>query len=190
MDRRKVAGYWVGGVFTAPEASLSCSYYSHPCRDGGRLHELYDSDKKVSKKVEEAKGRLEVAMVDGELQGIQDLIRALLREEEVWKERRRREEAAGGDDMEDTAFVEEAGSSEEVGVRVELGKRRKVAKQRRFSGIGVREVQDWMLRRWRRSGSGACVLLLCSVMRKVLDFRMRIQVEQPFVLLHLLVIQF
>ena len=113
-----------------------------------RLHELYDSEKKVDKKVEEAKGRLEtaraqvveaeegMAKVDGELQGIQDQITALLKEEEDRKERRRKEEETGGDDMEDTAFVEEAGSSEEVGVRVEVGKRRKVARQGRFSGGG------------------------------------------------------
>ena len=57
------------------------------------------------------------------LQGIQDQIEALPREEEERKERRRREEEeAGGDDMEDTVFVDEAGSSEEVGVRVEVGK--------------------------------------------------------------------
>ena len=101
-----------------------------------RLHELYDSEKKVSKKEEEAKGRQETARakvteaeegmtkVDGELQGIER------------KERRRKEDQAGGDDMEDTVFAEEAGSSEEVGVRVEVGKRRKVAKQRRFFGRG------------------------------------------------------
>ena len=51
--------------------------------------------------------------------------------------------------MEDSAVVEEAGSSEEVGVRVEVGKRRKVASQGRFSGGAgwVREVEDWMLRK-------------------------------------------
>ena len=50
--------------------------------------------------------------------------------------------------MEDSAFVEEAGSSEEVGVRVEVGKRRKVARQGVFPGAGwVREVEDWMLRK-------------------------------------------
>ena len=87
-----------------------------------RLHELYDSEKKVSKRVEEAKGRLEkartkvmeeeegMAKVDGELQGIKDQTKALLKEEEERKERRRREEEAGGDDMEDSAFVKEAGS--------------------------------------------------------------------------------
>ena len=73
-----------------------------------------------------------MAKVDGELQGIEDQIKAHLREEEERKERRRREEEAGGDDMEDSAFFEEAGSSEEVGVRVE-----KVARQGRFSGSGV-----------------------------------------------------
>ena len=83
-----------------------------------RLHEFFDSEKKVSQKVEEAKGRLEVARaevmeaeegmaeVDGEFQGIQEQIKALLREEEERKERRRREEEAGGDDMEDTVYVE------------------------------------------------------------------------------------
>ena len=113
-----------------------------------RHHELYDSEKKVNKRVEEAKGRLEtarakvmeaeegMAKVDGELQGIQDQIKALLKEEEDRKERRRKAEEAGGGDVEDTAFVEEAGSSEEVGVRVEVGKRRKVARQWRFSGCG------------------------------------------------------
>ena len=60
-------------------------------------------------------------------------MKALLKEDEDRKERRRKEEEAGGDDMEDTAFVEEAGSSEEVGFR-EVGKRRKVARQGRFSG--------------------------------------------------------
>ena len=71
-----------------------------------RLHERYDSEKKVTKKVEEAKGRLEtarakvmeaeegMAKVDGELQGIQDQIKALLKEEEGRKERRRKEEEA------------------------------------------------------------------------------------------------
>ena len=110
-----------------------------------RLHELYDSEKKVNKKVEEAKGRLETALAnvmeaeegmaraDGELQGIQDQIKALLKEEEDRKERRRKEEEAGGDDMEDTAFVEEEGSSEELGLR-EVGKRRKVARQGFFCG--------------------------------------------------------
>ena len=78
-----------------------------------------------------------MAKVDGELQGIKDQIEALLKEEEERKERRRREEEAGGDDMEDSAFVEEAGSSEVVGVRVEVGQRRKVARQGRFSGSGV-----------------------------------------------------
>ena len=113
-----------------------------------RLHEFYDSEKKVSKRVEEAKGRLEkagslvmeeeerMAKVDGELEGIKDQIKALLKGEEERKERRRREEEVGGDDMEDSAFVEEAGSSEEVGVRVEVGKRRKVAKQGRLGGFG------------------------------------------------------
>ena len=104
--------------------------------------------------MEEAKGRLEtarskvmeaeegMAKVDGEFQGIQDQMKALLKEEEDRKERRRKEEEAGCDDMEDTAFVEEAGSSEEVGVRVEVGKRRKVARQGRFSG-GERELGRW-----------------------------------------------
>ena len=122
-----------------------------------RLHELYDSEKKVNKKVEEAKGRLEtarakvmeaeegMAKVDGELQGIQDQIKALLKEEEDRKERRRKEEEeAGGDDMEDTAFVEEAGSSEELGVRVEVGKR-KVARQGRFSGGGRERLGRWQV---------------------------------------------
>ena len=52
-----------------------------------RLHELYDSEKKVNKKVEEAKGRLETARAkvmeaeegmagaDGELHGIQNQIK-------------------------------------------------------------------------------------------------------------------
>ena len=109
------------------------------------LHELYDSEKKVSKKVEEAKGRLEtapakvmeeeegMAKVDGELQGIKDQIKALLKEEEERKEMRRREEEAVGDDMEDSAFVEEAGALRRLGV---------------FLGVGeAREVEDWMLRR-------------------------------------------
>ena len=39
--------------------------------------------------------------------------------------------------MDDSAFVEEAGSSEEVGVRVEFGKRRKVAREGRFFWGGV-----------------------------------------------------
>ena len=99
-----------------------------------RLHELYDSEKKVTEKVETAKERLVMeaeegmAEVDGELKGIQEQIKALLKEDEDRKERRRKEEQVGGDDMEDTAVVEEAGSSEEVGVRVEVGKRRKVAR--------------------------------------------------------------
>ena len=109
-----------------------------------RLRELYDSEKKVNKKVEEAKGRLEaaraevveaeeeMARADGELQRIQGQIKALLKEEEDRKERCRKEEEAGGDDMEDTALVEE-GSSNEVGFR-EVGKRRKFARQGRFSG--------------------------------------------------------
>ena len=112
-----------------------------------RFQELHDSEKKVSKRVEEARGRLEkagtevmeeeegMAKVDGELHGIKDQIKALLKEEEERKDRRRREEEAGGDDMEDSAFVEEAGSFEEVGVRVEVGRRR-VARQGRFSGAG------------------------------------------------------
>ena len=78
-----------------------------------------------------------MAKVDGELQGIKDQSKAHPREEEERKERRWRKEEAGGDDLEDSAFVEEAGSSEEVGVRVEVGKRRKVARQGRFSGSGV-----------------------------------------------------
>ena len=116
----------------------------------------------MSKRAGEAKGRLEkartkvmeeeegMAKVDGELKGIKDQIKALLllKEEEERKERRRREEEAGGDDMEDSAFVEEAGSSEEVAVRVEVGKRRKVARQGRFSGVQrALEVEDWMLRK-------------------------------------------
>ena len=104
--------------------------------------------KRCLKKVEEAKERLETARakvmeaeegmpeVDGELHGIQEQIKALLKEDEERKERRRKEEQVGGDDMEDTVFFEEAGSSEEVGVRVEVGKRRKVARQGRFSGSG------------------------------------------------------
>ena len=59
-----------------------------------------------------------------------------MREKEERKERRRKEEQLGGDDMEDTVFVAEAGSSDEVGVRVEVGKRRKVARQGRFSRCG------------------------------------------------------
>ena len=154
-----------------------------------RLHELYDSEKKVNKKVEEANWRLETARaevveaeegmaeVDGELQGIQDQIKALLKEEEDRKERRRKEEEAGSDGVEDTAFVEEAG-------------RRKVARQGRFSGSGgswgggrldVEEVTRQL--HLLKIGSGACVLLLYRVMRKFLGFRMRIQVEQPIVLL-------
>ena len=89
-----------------------------------------------------------MAKVDRELRGIQEQIKALLKEDEERKERRRKEEEAGGDDLEDTAFVEEARSSEEDGVRVEVGKRRKVARQGRFSGGGgAREVGGWMLRR-------------------------------------------
>ena len=70
-----------------------------------------------------------MAKVQGELQGVKDQIKALFKEEEERKERRRREE----ENMEDDAFVEEAGTSEEVGVRVEVGKRRKVARQGRFA---------------------------------------------------------
>ena len=106
--------------------------------------------------MEEAKGRLEkartkvmeeeegMAKVDGELQGMKDQIKALLKEEEERKERRRREEEAGGDEMEDCAFVEEAGSSGEVGVREEEGCQGRGV----FLGAGwVREVEDWMLRK-------------------------------------------
>ena len=57
-------------------------------------------------------------------------IKALLKDDGERKERRRKEEQVGGDDMEDTVFVEEAGSLEDV------GKRRKVARQGRLSGSG------------------------------------------------------
>ena len=199
-----VAVHGVGGGVIAPETSLASSYHPTHAEMVARLHELYDSEKKVFGRVEEAKGRLEkawtkvmeeeevVVKVDGELKGIKDQIKALLKEEEERKERRRREEEAGGDDMEDSAFVEEAGSSEEVGVRVEVGKRIKVARQGRCSGSGVgsgggrldveEEIRQLGFR--RRIGGGACVLLLFRVMRKSLGSRMRIQVEQPFGLLH------
>ena len=96
--------------------------------------------------MEEAKGRLEtaraqvleaeegMARADGELQVIQNQIKALLKEEEDRKDRRRREDEAGGDDMEDTTLVEEEGSSEEVGFSGGGDMRRKVAGQGRFSG--------------------------------------------------------
>ena len=63
-----------------------------------RLHELYASEKRLPKKVEEAKGRLEKAKaevfeeeeVDGELQGVTDQIKALSR-------RRRKGRRGGGE---------------------------------------------------------------------------------------------
>ena len=106
-----VTGYGVGGGYCTRNQPLQFLPLPPMQRWWPRLHELYDSEKKVSKKVEEAKGRLEtarakvmeaeegMARVDGELQGIQEQIKALLREEEERKERRWKEEEAGGDDM-------------------------------------------------------------------------------------------
>ena len=124
-----VAGYGVGGGVIAQKPASPVPTTPTHAEMVARLHELYDSEKKVSKKVEEAKGRLEtarakvmeaeegMAKVDGELQGIQALLSG---------------DGRKSRSAEDTFFVEEAGSSEEVGVRVEVGKRRKVAKQGRF----------------------------------------------------------
>ena len=93
-----------------------------------------------AKVLEEEEG---MAKVEGEWQGVKDQIRAHLKEEEERKERRRREEArgVGGDDMEDDAFVEEAGGSEDVWVRVEVGKREKVARHRWFTSGRVASVR-------------------------------------------------
>ena len=105
------------------------------------------TEKRLSKRVEEAKGRLDKARtkvleeeegsakVEVEWKGLEEEIKAHLKEDEERKERRRREEAreAGDGDMDDDPFVEEADSSEEVRVRVEVGKRRKVARNGRFT---------------------------------------------------------
>ena len=106
------AGYGVGGGRrVAPETSLSCPCPTH-AEMVARLHELYASEKRLTKKgqlekanakvLEEEEG---VAKVDGELQGVKDQMKAHLKEEEERKERRRREEGAGGDDMDDSAFA-------------------------------------------------------------------------------------
>ena len=161
-----------------------------------RLHEHYDSEKK-GKKVEEAQGRLETARAqvlqaeegmtraDGELQVIQNQIKALLREEEERKERRQKEDDAGGEDMEDTTLAEE-GSSEDVGFG-EIGKRRKVATQGSF--WRARELGYWQAgcRRGhsstasfsqKRIEGGASGLLLYIVTNICQGFLMRIQVER------------
>ena len=94
-----------------------------------RLYELHDSEKKVSKRVEEAKQRLEkawtlvleeeerMAKVDGELEGIKDQMR---------NERR-----GGGGRRRLAVMIWRTAFVEEVGMRVEVGKRRKVARQGR-----------------------------------------------------------
>ena len=51
-----VAGHGVGGGAIAPETSLTSSYHPHSCGDG-----TSPTEKKVSERVEEAKGRLEKA---------------------------------------------------------------------------------------------------------------------------------
>ena len=150
--------------------------------------------------MEEAKGRLEnakakvleeegMAKVDGELQGVKDQIQAHLEEEEERQERRWREE--GGDDMEDDAFVEEAGSSGEVGVWVEVGKRRKVARQGRFSWGGWRrevgevdvvEEASRQLRGLSEEGRERCMRSL--LMASSLPSLMRFLVGRSHALLH------
>ena len=94
--------------------------------------------------------------------------------------------------MEDTAFVEEAGSSQEVGVRVEVGKRRKVARQGRFSGGGgssgggrldVEEVIRQLHLLSEEDGERCIRPFSVQSEEDLSGSRMRIQVEQPIVLL-------
>ena len=51
---------------------------------------------------------------------------------------------AGGDDVEDSAFIEEAGNSEEVGVRVEVGEEEEGCQARAFfrkrRGVGRQRI--------------------------------------------------
>ena len=109
-----------------------------------RLHGLYDSETKLTQKVDEVEGRVEkakakvveeeaaLAGVQGELQGVKDQIMATLKEEADCRERTRKE-GTDSDVMEDGVNVEEDGSSEEVGAEMEMGKKRKVLRRGRFS---------------------------------------------------------
>ena len=126
-----------------------------------RLHELDDSEKKVSKKVEEAKGRLEtarakvmeaeegMAKVDGELQGIQDQIQALLKEEEDRKERRRKGGGGWGVMIWKTLLLlKKQAALRKLGFGWRLGRGGRLPSKGDSLGVGgAREVAGWMLRR-------------------------------------------
>ena len=77
-----------------------------------------------------------MAKVDGELQGIHDQIKALLKEEEDRKERRRKEEEAGVMTWRTLLLLKKQAALRKLGFGWEVGKRRKVARQGRFSGGG------------------------------------------------------
>ena len=108
-----------------------------------RLHELYDSEKKVSKKVKEAKGgwrRLGLRLWRHKKEGteVDRKFKEFRIKRRPVQERKRSGRRGGGGRrrlavmMEDTVLVEEAGISEEVGVLVQVGKEEEGCQATRF----------------------------------------------------------
>ena len=134
-----------GGLLPQKPASLVPATPTHAEMIAG-LDELYGREKRLSEKVEEAKGRLEkarakvleeeegMAKVEGELQEVNDQVEAHLKEEEERKERRRRRKRLAVMIWRMMLLWRRQAALRRLGIRVEVGKRRRVAWQVLFAG--------------------------------------------------------